>query len=169
MTLVFIAMGSDVDPSRNLPVAAGLLAKRMRVTKVSNVYSTRPIGMGGARFYNCVIEADSKSSPREIKFGVLRDIEANMGRARGKKRYEPRPIDLDLIMYGDIVADGPDLVLPDPDICVRPFLARCLYELEPALVLPGFNIKVSTLTASMGTAGMRRLPAMTVRIRGALV
>jgi 7,8-dihydro-6-hydroxymethylpterin-pyrophosphokinase len=71
-----------------------------------------------------------------LKFEVLRRIEAALGRRRGPDKYAPRPIDLDLLLYGDSVVEEPDLVLPDPDLRTRPFLAAALQELAPGLIEP---------------------------------
>ena len=67
---------------------------------------------------------------------MLRRIESELGRVRSADRYAPRTIDLDLLLYGDLVIDEPGLRIPDPDIRIRPFIAVPLLELEPGLVMP---------------------------------
>jgi 2-amino-4-hydroxy-6-hydroxymethyldihydropteridine diphosphokinase len=133
---VFVGVGSNIDPEANVRRALGLLAREVRVRAVSTFYRTPAIGdPGGPPFLDGVIEVSTTLPPRALKMDVLRRIEADLGRRRGPDRNAPRPIDLDLLLYGDRVEkDG--LVLPDPDITERPFLALALFELAPCLVLP---------------------------------
>jgi len=84
-----------------------------------------------------VVEIETNFSPEELKYKVLRKIEKDLGRRRSRDKYASRTIDLDLILYDELIVKGDNFTLPDPQIAKRPYLAIPLYELNPALVLPG--------------------------------
>lgn len=165
MARAFVAAGSNIAPARNLHRAIGLLAGRLRVRGISTVYCTVPEGRPGQPpFYNCVLEIETGSPPAELK-AQLRAIEDDLGRVRTADRYAPRTIDLDLVLYDDLVLAGGGLVLPDPRIRERPFLAVPLAELAPDLVLPGSGQLVRDLADRMPRQGMRALPRYTATMR----
>lgn len=130
MTAAYISLGSNVEPEANIPRALEQLSARARLQGLSTFYRTPPVGPAGQpAFINGVAQVATDLPPRALKFDVLRAIEAALGRQRGPDRYAPRPIDLDLLVYGDFNVDEPGLVLPDPDLAERPYLAAALAEL----------------------------------------
>ena len=138
MTAVYISLGSNIAPEANITRALELLAKAVRLSALSTFYRTVLVGPAGQpSFVNGVAEVRTDLGPRPLKFEVLRGIETALGRRRGPDKYAPRPIDLDLLLYGDLVVREPDLVLPDPDLRERLFLAAALRELAPGLAPPG--------------------------------
>jgi len=144
--VVFVAVGSNVDPERNIPAALRSLKRFAPVTATSTFFRTPPLSRPEQpMFYNGVWQLHTTRSPRELKFEVLRCIETELGRERTEDRHAPRPIDLDLILYGDRVIGESDLCVPDPEICQRPFIAIPLLELAPHLVLPDTQQRLSSL------------------------
>ncbi len=140
MVRAFIGIGSNIEPQRNVREALRLLARRERVVAVSTVYRTEPIARPEqGPYYNCVVEIKTDTPPLQLKFGSLRPIEAALGRVRGPDRWAARTIDLDLLAYDELAVREDDLILPDPDIAVRAFLALSLCELAPDLELPGIG------------------------------
>jgi dihydroneopterin aldolase/2-amino-4-hydroxy-6-hydroxymethyldihydropteridine diphosphokinase len=128
----FIAVGSNVAPEENIPEAFGQLRNHARVIACSTFYRTPPLNRPEQpAFINGVWEIETGLLPRAMKFDLLRPIEARLGRVRSKDKYAPRPIDLDILLYGAWVMDEEDLRIPDPDIYSRAFLAWPLYELAP--------------------------------------
>ena len=85
--------------------------------------------------------------------------------ASAKINYAARPIDLDLLLYDDLVIERDDLTLPDPHMLLRPFLAQGLYELAPELKLPGSDRSIAAVAAALSGKGMEPLPAFTERLR----
>jgi len=166
MIRAFVAIGSNIDPAVNVENALDLLARRLIVTKISTVYKTeaekRP---EQEQFYNCVIEIQTDMAPLELKFQVLRSIEAQLKRQRSSDKYSPRTIDLDLILYGDLVLEENDLIMPDPDIARRFFLAAPLAELEPDLILPGSNMRIFDLAANLPCDKAQPLYLFTAQLR----
>jgi 2-amino-4-hydroxy-6-hydroxymethyldihydropteridine diphosphokinase len=86
-------------------------------------------------FLNAAVLVESELSPLEIR-GHLRDIEAELGRVRSDDKYAPRTIDLDLCLLGSTILNTPELVLPDPDLLSRAFLAVTMAELAPGFPHP---------------------------------
>ncbi len=166
MARAFVSVGSNIEPEKNVRSALRLLARHATIRAVSTVYLTEPVGPPGQpSYYNCVIEIETDLSPLALKKDVLRRIEAELGRTRTGDRYAPRCIDLDLILYDDIVTTVDELVLPDPDIVQRPFLAAGIAELAPGLVLPGTATAISDAAARLADAGMKPLAAYTSLLR----
>ncbi len=155
MVDAFIAVGSNIGPRRHIPYALEKLQEHARVTRVSTFYRTEPLG-GRAQppFLNGVWRIETAMSPRALEFDVLRTIERELGRVRTDDKYAARAIDLDLILYGDSVVNEPDLILPDPDIRVRSFIAVPLLELAPDLVIPGTGEGFASIVASLSTQGL---------------
>lgn len=120
-------------------------------------------------FYNGVVEIETDLPPRELKFSVLRTIEAQLGRRRSRDKYAAREIDLDLVWYEGLAVNDPDLVLPDPEIAERDFLAVPLAELAPELVLPGSDQPLRDLVTRPPQSALHPLTAFTLRLRKELL
>lgn len=160
-TRVFISVGSNIDPESNIRRGLAALAARVAVTGVSTFYRTDPIGPPGQPpFVNGVCRAETETDARTLKYGILRPVEAELGRIRGADRYAARPLDLDLLLYGDAVIDQPGLTIPDPDLS-RPFVVAGLVELEPTLRLPGARNRLSWNPSPAADASMTPLPDLT--------
>jgi len=166
MARAFISIGSNIDPENNVRNALLRLGSVVRVRAISTVYRTEPIGPPGQQmFYNCIVEIETDLAPRDLKFQLLRRIESELGRKRDSDKFAARTIDLDLILYDELVMTAEDLTLPDPDILARPFLAVPLHELAPGLVLPGSGVRISEKIPALPRTGMKPLVNYTERIR----
>lgn len=164
MARAFVGVGSNIDPEKNIPAAlTGLLPEGL--SRVSTVYRTVPVGSPGApMFCNCVAELVTRRPPMELKRSVLKPLEISLGRRPGDERCAPRPIDLDLIVYGSLQVDQEGLTLPDPDILTRAFLAYPLLELAPDLAIPGKG-PLGELAQGLDRCGMEEMAAFTARLR----
>jgi len=137
MTVAFLSLGSNIEPEKNMLEAVRLLSHHVKLLKASTVYLTEPLQRKSQpAYYNCVLEIETNIEPSKLKFEVLRVIEEELGRKRTEDKYASRTIDIDIILYGNLVVSSKDLTLPDPDIRRRAFLAIPLSEIEPDLVLP---------------------------------
>jgi dihydroneopterin aldolase/2-amino-4-hydroxy-6-hydroxymethyldihydropteridine diphosphokinase len=166
MARAFISIGSNIEPETNVKNAVRLLGSEARILAISTVYRTEPVGPPGQPwFINCVVDIQTDLAPRELKFMLLRRIESKLGRTRGSDKFAARPIDLDLILYDELVLTTPDLVLPDPDIPQRPFLAIPLSELAPGLILPGSGQRIQEAAASLSPNAMMPLSDLTEHLR----
>ncbi len=161
MARAFIGMGANVDPEANILRALGLLSSRARVVGVSTFYRTPAEGRPEQPDYvNGVVAIETELPPRELKEGVLEGIEARLGRRRTGDKFAARPIDLDLLLYEDLVVDEPGLALPPPDIERRPFVAIPLAELAPERILPGTDLLLRDVAAKWSGARMEPLPSL---------
>lgn len=166
MTEVFLSLGSNIEPEHNIRMSVLSLCRKLDVKAVSTVYLTAPVrGKGQPHFYNCVLLAEYDGDLRKLKFGTLRVIEDSLGRKRTADRYSPRTIDIDILLSGQQTVSEDDLVIPDPDILKRRFLAAAVAELRPGLRIPGTHLDIDTLATTLPDEGMRPLPEFTRSLR----
>ena len=164
----FVAVGSNLDPLINIPAALRLLQTQTQVTGCSTFYQTEPLGgaQGQAPFVNGVWRIATPLSPLDVKYDVLWRIEDRLGRVWTQDRCAPRTIDLDLILYEDIVSPRPELVLPHPDL-TRPFVWVPVQELLEADSDLHDRVKPLLGAAPAGSPG-QRLEDLTQRLRRTL-
>jgi 2-amino-4-hydroxy-6-hydroxymethyldihydropteridine diphosphokinase len=165
MTRAFVGLGSNIDPEENILRAFRLLLGRCRVVAVSTLYRTQAIPATPPPFINGVVEIETQLGPRDVKFGVLREVESRLGRLRSRDKNAPRTIDCDLLLHGDAVVREGDLVLPAPEVFERAFVARPLLELAPSLVLPGVGTALADVVAALPPHPMSPLDVLTSTLR----
>jgi 2-amino-4-hydroxy-6-hydroxymethyldihydropteridine diphosphokinase len=156
---VLIALGSNIDPATNLPRAVRRLAERFPGLAASRLYATAPVGAPGAPpFLNAAVALVTALPLVELRDGVLRPLESELGRVRGTDRNAPRPIDLDVAFAGDLVVRDPasGLEVPDPEIVARAHLALPLADLAPEAVHPLDGRTLAAIAAEFaGATGVR--------------
>ncbi len=166
MAHAFIAVGSNIDPEANVRKAVRSLAAEIRIVGISTVYQTEPEGRPEQPpFYNLVIEIETNLSAHNLKYQLLRRVESNLGRRRTGDKYAPRKIDLDLIVYDDLVLETNDLNIPDPQILDRPFLAIPLSELCPEMILPGIGLSLKQVIARLKPSRMKPMSDFTALLK----
>ncbi|MGH8398772.1 MAG: 2-amino-4-hydroxy-6-hydroxymethyldihydropteridine diphosphokinase [Gammaproteobacteria bacterium] len=138
---VYIGLGSNLDdPVAQIKRAFVALAKlpETRVLAQSHLYKSKPLGPQDQPDYlNAVVELETQLRPLDLLRG-LRALEEHHGRRRASERHwGPRSLDLDVLLYGDIRMQTPELTLPHPGVHTRSFVLYPLAELAPALVIPG--------------------------------
>ena len=137
-TTAFVGIGSNLgDRESHLSRAVELLstADNIEVSAVSQIRETEPVGpVEQGPFLNAAVRVETELAPREL-LDLLLEIEERMGRVR-RERFGPRTIDLDLLLYGDEVVEGPGLTVPHPRLAERRFALEPLSELDPELSLP---------------------------------
>jgi 2-amino-4-hydroxy-6-hydroxymethyldihydropteridine diphosphokinase len=136
----FLGLGSNVgDSLANLHAARDALDGRdgIRVVRASSVYETEPQGevTDQPDFLNACLEIDTELGPEEL-LDECKAVERELGRQPGGVRHGPRPIDVDLLLLGDIEYESARLTLPHRDVLNRRFVLVPLLELDPALALP---------------------------------
>lgn len=135
MTLAYVSGGSNLDAERNLVLAAQLLRERYPGTRFSRCYRNAAVGFEGPDFVNFVAEVPVAGEPAQLK-RELELIEQQCGRERDAPRWAPRAMDLDMLLFGEVVQDAPGLKLPRPDLMRWAFMLGPLAELVPQLVHP---------------------------------
>lgn len=144
---VFIALGSNCNAEESLKRGLLLLRSKVKIIAASTFYQSRAVGscIEGADFINGIVEVVTALGPYELKYKVLREIEAALGRKRELSSCNSKIIDLDLLLYGAQVVSTARIKLPDPDIPHFPFISIPLLELAPELVLPGTGKRLDSL------------------------
>jgi 2-amino-4-hydroxy-6-hydroxymethyldihydropteridine diphosphokinase len=161
----FVSIGSNIDPAANVRAAVLRLGQWAHLKGVSTVYRSAALERPEQPpYYNCVAMVETDATPVDVRH-ALRRAEAELGRQRTPDKYAARTIDLDLILYDELVLDTETLKLPDPDILERPFLAVPLWEMAPDLVLPGLHLPISKVAASLSSEGMEALEEFTKQLR----
>ena len=127
MHQVFISIGSNIDPLKNIDKVKILLNDLFECT-FSGLYETVAEGFEGDDFVNCVVGFKTDITPTKLNEN-LKDIEKNMGRTHRQKGMSNRIIDLDLILYGDLVLNDKNLSLPSDDIEKYSFILEPLVEI----------------------------------------
>jgi 2-amino-4-hydroxy-6-hydroxymethyldihydropteridine diphosphokinase len=134
VTLAYVSGGSNLDAEKNLILAARALKARHPGARFSRCYRNKAVGFEGPDFINFVVELPVAGDPALLK-GELECVETQCGRARDAPKWAPRAMDLDILLFGDVVQDT-GLVLPRPDLLRWGFMLGPLAELAPRLVHP---------------------------------
>jgi 2-amino-4-hydroxy-6-hydroxymethyldihydropteridine diphosphokinase len=135
----YLGLGSNVgDRESHLTQAIqDLAAHSVTVDAVSSLYETEPVGenLDQPDFLNAAVRVRTALGPEEL-LDVCKAIEAEHGRIFGGPRHGPRPIDIDLLLLGDLEISTERLTLPHPEVTARRFVLEPLLELDPGLRLP---------------------------------
>ena len=150
----FLGLGSNEgDRLGNLAAARAALAASdgVSVVAASSVYETEPQGElpDQPDFLNACLEIQTTLGPDEL-LDLCKAIERSMGREAGGPRHGPRPIDVDLLLLGDLDHRSERLTLPHPEVTSRRFVLAPLVELDPALKLPDGTVLRDALDAVAG-------------------
>ena len=129
--IVYLSLGSNIgDREANLRKALALLEEHGRVTRVSPFYETEPVEyVDQPWFLNCAAEMETQLSPHGLLDALL-SVERSMGRQRTQPKG-PRLIDLDILLFGDLVVDESDLKIPHPSMHERRFVLEPLSAIAP--------------------------------------
>jgi 2-amino-4-hydroxy-6-hydroxymethyldihydropteridine diphosphokinase len=155
VTRGYISIGSNIDKARN--VAAGLkaLEHTFGSLMVSSVYESDPVGFSGDPFYNLVVGFDADLSVK-IVAKILRDIEFAHGRLPDSKKFSARSLDLDLLLYGDLIINDGKLQIPRTDIERYAFVLEPLAEIAPMLKHPVLQLSYAELWQKMPKLGLQQ-------------
>jgi 2-amino-4-hydroxy-6-hydroxymethyldihydropteridine diphosphokinase len=135
----YLGLGSNVgDPAAHLRAAIELLGERgVEIDSVSSAYVTEPVGeiLDQADFLNAAIRIRTDLEPEPL-LDVCKAVEGERGRLFDAPRHSPRPLDVDLLLLGDIELSTDRLTLPHGEVTSRRFVLAPLLELDPELTLP---------------------------------
>jgi 2-amino-4-hydroxy-6-hydroxymethyldihydropteridine diphosphokinase len=143
VTLAYVGLGANLgEREASIRRAAELIGAR----RLSTIIETEPWGVTDQPdFLNAVAEVETDAGARMLLDRLL-EVERELGRVRDGKRWGPRTIDLDLLLYGSEKSDLPALQLPHPRLHERLFVLLPLAELAPDLVVPGKETVADLLT-----------------------
>ena len=145
---IYLSLGSNLgDSAANLRAAiAALPSANLHVRKVSSFYETEPVDyLDQPWFLNCVVEGATDSQPIDL-LHALRAIESQLG---SKKTFAkgPRLLDIDILLFGELSLDNPELQIPHPRMLERKFVLAPLAEIAPQLQHPSWPATASELLA----------------------
>jgi 2-amino-4-hydroxy-6-hydroxymethyldihydropteridine diphosphokinase len=148
---VYVAAGSNIEPEKNLGRALDELEQAFGEVAISPAYRNRAVGFDGDDFINLVVAFRTADSAAQVKQKLER-IEVLCGRPRDAARWAPRTMDLDILMYDQLVSDQPGLILPRPDLLRRAFMLKPLADLAPGLQHPIRHRTMAELWAEFPSA-----------------
>ena len=147
MKRVYIGIGSNLgDREACIRQAVDQLAslKDSRLDRISSLYDSDPVGLlDQPPFLNAVAALETELSPQQLLWN-LNLIELRLGRVRAR-HWGPRTLDLDILFYGNLVLEEPDLVIPHPEVENRAFVLIPLNEIDPFLPHPRTGLVVSEM------------------------
>jgi 2-amino-4-hydroxy-6-hydroxymethyldihydropteridine diphosphokinase len=146
MRTVYVAAGSNVEPEDNLTTALAALRRQFPDLHVSRAYANQAVGFEGPDFINLVVGFDTDLSLEQL-LAVLHEVESACGRGRTAPKWAPRRMDLDLLLFGDVVGEFPGATLPRPDLLKRAFMLAPLAEIAPHVRHPVLNQSIASLWA----------------------
>lgn len=135
MAKVYLGLGSNIDAERNLRVGVNELRRRYGDLELSRVYESKAVGFDGADFLNLVVGLETEHDPAAIEIAI-ENIHELAGRHRGEEKFAARALDIDLLLYGELVQEGSSPRLPRADILAYSFVLRPLAEIAPETVHP---------------------------------
>ena len=144
---VYASLGSNQDRENNLRLAIKALRAQYGELKLSPVYQNKAVGFVGDDFLNMVVAFMTSESP-EVVQQQFRRIEDAGGRVRGGEKFAPRQLDIDLILYDDLVRSDERLTLPRKDIEIYGFVLLPLAELAPNALHPVLGISYAQMWRS---------------------
>jgi len=148
MSHVYVSLGSNVDRQVNIVKAVRAMRAVFDEIQISPVYSSTAVGFDGDDFLNLVVGFET-SDPVQQVVASFRQIEDDLGRDRSKPRYSPRPIDLDILIYDNLILDETGIQIPRREILKSSFVLKPLQDLIPDYLHPESGISFGELWRSM--------------------
>jgi GTP cyclohydrolase-4 len=154
---VYLSLGANLgNRQANILQALQYGQTRTSIKKISSFYETEPVGFSDQpMFLNTACELETELSPNDL-LHFLKWIEKRMGR-QASFRNAPRPIDIDILFYDDLLFDSSSLKLPHPRLHERAFVLVPLAEIAPDLVHPLLNLTVTEILKGVDQAGVKRM------------
>lgn len=142
MPSVYVSIGSNIDRERNIRSAVIALKQHFGTITLSSVYETQAQGFSGDPFYNLVAGFETSLNVDAIN-AVLHEIENQHGRRRAEQKFSSRTLDLDLLLYDDLILEGQKI--PRDEITRYAFVLLPLVEIAPDLVHPKYQLTMNKL------------------------
>ncbi|MCU8006842.1 2-amino-4-hydroxy-6-hydroxymethyldihydropteridine diphosphokinase [Shewanella sp. SM34] len=134
MARIFISLGSNIEPEQHLQAGLKSLRACFGPLRLSSMYESEAVGFSGTNFLNMVASAETDLNIAAV-VAQFKQIEQNHGRLVGAKKFSPRTLDLDLLLYDHVVCETP-VTLPRAEIVNNAFVLWPLAELAPELIHP---------------------------------
>ena len=143
MITAYISIGSNIEREHYLPVGIAAVTQLATSWRMSRVFEAEPVGFDGDNFFNSVVEITTSLSLTVLQQS-LKDIERQLGRPEAATKNQSRTIDLDILLYGDVISECSP-TLPRSDLYKFAFVLWPMSELCPELVIPGQHYTIAEL------------------------
>jgi len=159
----FISIGSNIDKEIHIPSSIAALQKQFGELVLSSLYETEAVGFEGDDFLNLIVQFNSTLEAKAVA-KILRQIELEHGRTRDSRKYAARTLDLDLILYGQLIISDGRLQIPRDEIERYAFVLEPLAEIAPDLLHPISKKSYAQLWDEYDKNGLEqlKLPADTI-------
>ena len=148
---VYLGIGSNIEPVTNVRAALAALHAEFGALRISPIYRTTAVGCDSAPdFLNLAVEIRTARALPDLRTWI-RGLEARQGRMRGDDRNAPRTLDVDVLLYDDVIDDDPEHPLPDPLIAGAPFVLIPLADIARSVVHPTRQLPIGELRAALPT------------------
>ena len=144
MANVFVSVGSNINKTYNLRSCLNTLQQIFRNIQKSSVYQSAAMGFNGDDFYNMVVSLETTLTPEYVNW-VFFEIEKKHGRKRGKDQFVSRELDLDLLLYDDLIIDDINVRLPHKDLTQYAFVLKPMQEIAGDLIHPKIGTSFAEL------------------------
>ncbi len=134
MATIYLSIGTNIDRQQNLSNGLNALHQHFGELRLSSLFESEAVGFDGSPFFNMVVGFQSDLSLAELH-QVLRNIELTYGRELNAKKFSPRTLDLDILLYDDLISDGP-IQLPRDEITYNAFVLWPLAEIAADVLHP---------------------------------
>jgi len=140
----YISIGSNIERNKNILASLHALEHHFGKLTISSIYESEPVGFTGDTFYNLVVGFNSDLGVKEVA-KLLRQIELDNGRTRDSQKFSARTLDLDLILYDDLILNEGRLQIPRDEIERYAFVLEPLAEIAPTLKHPISHLSYAEL------------------------
>ncbi len=144
MPRVYVGVGSNIERVTNIRAGLKVLAVHFSPLTLSTVYESEPLGFRGDDFYNLVVGFDSDLSAQDLNH-IFKSIEAASGRKRDEPGFVAHTLDLDLLLYGELVQHDNNINVPRADVAEFPFVLCPLAEIAGDLKHPETGLCIQTM------------------------
>ena len=145
---VFVSLGSNVDREAMILQAVSALRTHFEDIELSLTYDSAAVGFDGSNFLNLVAGFDTDLEVASVA-AIFRKIEDQLGRDRSQPKFASRPIDLDILTYGDLLLNVPGIRVPRPEILENAFVLKPLQDIAPDHLHPGTGESYSEIWRRM--------------------
>jgi 2-amino-4-hydroxy-6-hydroxymethyldihydropteridine diphosphokinase len=156
MARIFISLGSNIDAEHHIRAGVAALRREFGDLALSSVFESEAVGFNGRNFLNMVAGADTELSVAQV-VGIFKRIEREHGRLPGAKKFSPRTLDLDLLLYDNLVCEAP-VTLPRAEITANAFVLWPLAEILPEGLHPLAHISYRELWDGFDKQSQRLWP-----------
>ena len=157
MTTAWLGLGSNVNAEYHIRAGIAALESTFGELCLSPAYASTAVGFDGDDFINLVARVETDMSPLELR-QFLRDLEDRYGRKRDVPKFSDRSLDIDILLYDDLVLYSPLLEIPRAEIVKFAHVLKPLTDLDPDLVHPGERRSMSDIWISSGLCEKSLVP-----------